>query len=102
LRRADVKYPPFPVPKNGDETKNTKTTRVALDQTCCIGCGQCTNACAFGAMVPNCRIPEIFEAKKAGKKMVAVLAPATRVGISEAMGMPLGSTGEAQLVSALR
>ena len=39
LRKADVKYPPFPVPRNGDESKNTSTTRVALDSTMCIGCG---------------------------------------------------------------
>lgn len=38
---------------------------------------------------------EVFEAKKAGKKLIAVLAPATRVGISEAMGMQPGTSGEA-------
>lgn len=44
----------------------------------------------------------MFAAKKAGKKLIAVLAPATRVGISEAMGMAPGTTGEAQLVAGLR
>lgn len=30
---------------------------------------------------------EVEKAKAAGKTLIAVLAPATRVGISEAMGM---------------
>ncbi|CAL5996121.1 FeFe-hydrogenase_1 [Hexamita inflata] len=102
LAKADPKMPPNVIARNGDNSANTTTTRVALDLTNCCGCGQCTNACSFGAITPTSRVDEIAKAKAAGKKLVAVFAPATRVGISEAMGMAPGTSGEAQLIAALR
>ena len=41
LKPAAPKMPPTPVPRNGDMSGNTDTTRALLDTTDCIGCGSC-------------------------------------------------------------
>jgi len=51
--------------------------------------------CTAGALQPFSEVEEIQVAIKQKKTMVAVLAPATRVGLSEVMGMPCGASCEA-------
>ncbi|ELP93041.1 iron-dependent hydrogenase, putative [Entamoeba invadens IP1] len=103
LEKQGPKIPPFIKPNRKDVTvDNTDTTRVLIEETDCVGCGQCSNVCNFGAITPVDHITRTFEAKAAGKKLVAMIAPATRIGIAEAFGLPMGSQALHQLVHCLR
>ena len=103
LKKHQVKTPPFVTPLVPHPTQeNTDTTRVLISESTCIGCGQCSTVCNFGAITVNNHLDRVLEAKKAGKKLVALIAPATRIGITEAMGMPIGTSAMAQLVVSLR
>lgn len=57
-----------------------------IDISKCINCGKCMVACPFGAIVEKSHLVEIFENRKAGKPMVALLAPA----IAGQFGVDLG------------
>ncbi|KAL7716726.1 4Fe-4S ferredoxin-type domain-containing protein [Entamoeba marina] len=103
LEKKGPKIPPFVVSNKKNPTQeNTDTTRVLIDESDCVGCGQCSGICNFGAIKPISHIERVFAAKAEGKKIIAMIAPATRVGIAEAMGLPIGSQAMAQLVSCLR
>ncbi|EKE37395.1 Fe-hydrogenase, putative [Entamoeba nuttalli P19] len=103
LHKSGPKIPPTVTPNRENVTQpNDDKTRVLIDESDCVGCGQCSSACNFGAIKPVSHIERVFEAKKAGKKLVAMIAPATRVGIAEAMGLPIGTSAMAQLVHCLR
>ncbi|CAL6006416.1 FeFe-hydrogenase_1 [Hexamita inflata] len=99
---APIKTPPYLHSINGNNAQNTETTRVKMDDTNCIGCGQCVTSCTTGAIEPANRTAEIFTAKQAGQILVAVMAPSTRVGMAEGMGMGIGTTAEAQTVAGLK
>ena len=42
----------------------------------CISCGKCLSACPFGAVHEKCQIIDVLKNIKAGKKVIAMLAPA--------------------------
>ena len=103
LTKSAPKHPPFITPNREKLTvENTETTRVMIQESDCVSCGQCSNACNFKAITTVSYIDQMYEAKAAGKKLVAMIAPSTRVGISEFMGQPFGVASMAQLVSCLR
>ena len=103
LKKAAPKTPPTLNANRANPTQeNNETQRVLIEETDCVGCGQCSNVCNFGAIKPVSHIERVFEAKKSGKKIIAMIAPATRIGIAEAMGLPMGSSAMAQLVHCLR
>jgi len=103
LVKSAPKNPPHIVPNRENPTvQNTETTRVLIDESDCVGCGQCTNACNFKVITPISYADKIKQAKESGKKLVAMIAPSTRVGISELMGAPMGTSSLAQMVSCLR
>lgn len=94
--------PPHLNSYNGDNNQNTEFTRVRLENTNCTGCGGCSTACPNNVIRPRSEWYEVVHAKDEGKILVAVIAPATRVGIAEAMGMEAGQSAEAQLIKSLR
>ena len=47
-----------------------------IDFEKCISCGKCVSACPFGAVHEKSQIIDILKEMKAGKKLVAMLAPA--------------------------
>ena len=103
LTKSAPKHPPFITPNREKLTvENTETTRVMIQESDCVSCGQCSNACNFKAITVMGYEDKIAAAKAAGKKVVAMIAPSTRVGISEFMGQPFGVASMAQLVSCLR
>jgi len=68
----------------------------------CTQCGQCINRCPVGALFERSEIDQVFQAIEDPEKFVVVqTAPAVRVGIAEALGLPTNhNTG--QMASALR
>lgn len=47
-----------------------------IDPNKCIYCGKCLNACPFGAIFDQCSVFDVLKRMKAGKKVVAMVAPA--------------------------
>ncbi|MBR5476020.1 MAG: monomeric [Bacteroidaceae bacterium] len=46
-----------------------------IDPDKCIYCGKCLNACPFGAIFDQCQVFDVLKRIKAGKKVVAMVAP---------------------------
>lgn len=69
----------------------------------CVHCGQCAAVCPTGAIVPKSEIEEVWQAlADPEKKVIAQIAPAVRVAIGEAFGLPSGTVATGQIAAALR
>ncbi len=74
-----------------------------LDQVECVYCGQCSSVCPTGALTPKSEIDDVWKAlSDPAKTVVAQIAPAVRVGLGEAFGMPAGTIVTGQIVAALK
>ena len=75
-----------------------------LQDTSCIKCGQCTLYCPVGAITEKSQVQEVMEVlSNKGKKLSIVqVAPAVRVALSEAFGLPEGTNCDKKMVSALK
>jgi NADH-quinone oxidoreductase subunit G/[NiFe] hydrogenase diaphorase moiety small subunit/NADP-reducing hydrogenase subunit HndD len=90
-----------PVGRSKDVTIGTFLEK-GLNGVPCTQCGQCINRCPTGALFEKSEVEEVWDAIEDSEKFVVVqTAPATRVGIAEALGLPTGrNTG--QMVAALK
>ena len=68
----------------------------------CIQCGQCTLVCPTGALMEHNNIPELDEAKREGKIILAFAAPAVRASIGEEFGQKIGTNSTGKLAAAMR
>ena len=69
----------------------------------CVNCGQCMAVCPTGALVVKSETDRAFEALADENKTVIVqIAPAVRVAIGEAFGLPAGDNLLGKLVAALK
>lgn len=70
----------------------------------CIYCGQCTLYCpvASAQEQSNWESLEKLLANKKGKKVIAIFAPATRVSIGEAFGLPYSHNSAGKMINALK
>ena len=74
-----------------------------LAETECVFCGQCVQACPVGALSEIDYKYPVWRALNAPAKTVVVqTAPAVRVAIGEAFGLPPGSVSTGKMVTALR
>jgi len=55
--------------------KKDETGFASIDFDKCISCGKCISACPFGAVHERSQIIDILKAIKAGKKVIAMIAP---------------------------
>lgn len=69
----------------------------------CVNCGQCIQWCPSGAISERDDIDKVFKAIADPNITVAVqTAPATRIGLGEEFGMPVGTNVQGKQVAALR
>lgn len=69
----------------------------------CINCGQCVQACPFGAIQVKRNIDDVYDAiQNREKKVVFITAPAVRVGLGDLFGCQPGEFVEKKMVSAIR
>lgn len=64
-------------PVNAISVSDDGTGIAVIDENKCIRCGQCIHKCPFGAIGSKTAIVDIINDIKAGKRVVAMLAPAT-------------------------
>ena len=87
----------------GLRTKISTFFDMGLGNSICINCGQCALICPTGAITERSTIKEVWSELHDPEKVVVVqTAPAVRVGIGEAMGLPYGSLVTGQMVASLR
>lgn len=69
----------------------------------CVNCGQCSNWCPSSAIKEKKNIDKVKQALADPNKVVIVqTAPATRVGLGEEFGLPVGTWVQGQQVAALK
>ncbi len=79
------------------------TSERPLSETKCVFCGQCVQACPTGALTTVNRSYDVWlELNDAAKTKVVQTAPAVRVALGEAFGLPPGSVSTPKMVAALR
>ena len=89
--------------KRGFETIVAPSFNCALGESTCINCGQCIMVCPTGALTEKSAINDVRAAINDPTKVVVTqTAPAIRVTIGEAMGMPAGAISTGKMVTALK
>lgn len=75
----------------------------SLGDSECVHCGQCAAVCPTGAIIPKQDVEELWQVlADHRKKVVAQIAPAVRVAVGEAFGLPSGTVATGQIAAALR
>lgn len=74
-----------------------------LEDTLCVFCGQCAAVCPTGAIVEKDETERVWDALEDPKLHVIVqVAPAVRVALGDAFGLPKGEIVTGKTVAALR
>ncbi len=87
----------------GDGTRMAPAGDIALDESPCIKCGQCSAHCPVGAIFEKDDTQKLYDAVLDEKKHTVVqIAPAVRVALGEAFGMEPGTIVTGKIYAALR
>jgi NADH-quinone oxidoreductase subunit G len=87
----------------GDQTRIAGAGDIALADTPCIKCGQCSAHCPVGAIYEKDDTRKVWNALQDTKKHVVVqIAPAVRVALGEAFGLEPGTIVTGKIYAALR
>lgn len=86
----------------GFHTKVVPPFGKVLVDTCCVGCGQCAQACPVGAISIRDNTDDVYHNIAAGKYMVIQMAPSVRINLAEALGARPGTVSTGKIVHALR
>jgi len=87
----------------GEKTRMAPAADVTLNESPCIKCGQCSAHCPVGAIYERDHTREVWNAlRDADKYCVVQIAPAVRVAIGEAFGLPPGKLMTGETYTALR
>ena len=71
-------------------------------ETDCVSCGQCRVVCPTGALTIHNNMDEVWHALgDKNTRVVAQIAPAVRVAVGEAFGLPKGANAMGKIVAAL-
>ncbi len=74
-----------------------------LFEVVCTNCGQCVNRCPTGALIERNYIDQVWDAiYDTTKHVVVQTAPAVRIALGEALGMPAGKIVTGKMVAALK
>lgn len=74
-----------------------------LNNTLCVGCGQCINVCPTGALTEKSEVDRMWAAMNDPNKYVVVgTAPAVRAALAEEFDMPVGTNCQGKINTALR
>ncbi len=86
----------------GTDAMVTPAFNRELAQTNCVSCGQCRVVCPTGALtIRNC-MESVWQALgDPNTRVVAQIAPAVRVAVGEAFGLPKGENAMGKIVAAL-
>ena len=87
----------------GSQTKVEPAFGKKLSEVECVYCGQCSIRCPTGALVVKSEVDNAWRAVLDSDLMVvAQIAPAVRVAIGEAFGLPPGEITTGKIVAALK
>ncbi|MFH1160480.1 MAG: NADH-dependent [FeFe] hydrogenase, group A6 [bacterium] len=87
----------------GNKMKISTFFENPLFEVVCTNCGQCVNRCPTGALIERNYVDQVWDAIYDPHKHVVVqTAPAVRIALGEALGMPPGKIVTGKMVSSLR
>lgn len=66
-----------------------------IDYEKCVYCGNCMRECPFGAMMDRSQVVDVLRAKKEGKKLAALFAPAVAGQFRASVGKLMGALKQA-------
>ena len=87
----------------GDQMKISTFFENPLFEVVCTNCGQCVNRCPTGALIERNYVDQVWDAiYNPNTHVVVQTAPAVRIALGEALGLPPGKIVTGKMVAALR